>query len=296
MSSGPRLSIGLPVFNGGRFFIPALESLLAQTFGDFELIISDNASTDETEATCRAYAARDARIKYVRQPNNIGANPNYNAVRRLARGVYFKWASANDLCEPTFLAECIDALDRRADLTLAYSETRLIDEDDAFVEDYAESLRANGDDPIQRLIDILDTMWLNNAFNGVFRASALHQAGDMKRYFGSDLPLMAAVALRGPYHRVPAVLFKRRIGPSSHTKLSRKAGTAAHHYFDEDHILLKLYADYFSVIARSQLSLPQKLAGAREVLKRAYWRREPIGGELFEILKAQFRPLAQREA
>src|SRR5688572_28337892 len=95
----PLVSIGLPVYNGERFLSEALDSLLGQTLADFELIVSDNASTDRTAEICLAYAARDARVRYVRQQTNIGAIRNWNFVARQARGQYFKWASANDFCD-----------------------------------------------------------------------------------------------------------------------------------------------------------------------------------------------------
>src|SRR5919112_5909956 len=106
MTARPRVTIGLPVYNGERFLEQALDGLLAQTFTDFELIISDNASTDRTPEICQAYAARDSRIRYVRQPENIGAGPNHNILVPMARGEYFKWASHDDLYDPDLVAKC----------------------------------------------------------------------------------------------------------------------------------------------------------------------------------------------
>ena len=87
-SPAPTLSVGLPVYNGERYLAESLDALLAQTYADFELIISDNASTDGTAEICREYAARDPRIRYVRQPVNVGAGPNHNLLVPLARGAY----------------------------------------------------------------------------------------------------------------------------------------------------------------------------------------------------------------
>ena len=91
-----KVSIGMPVYNGEKFIREALDSLLAQTFTDFELIISDNASTDGTEAICREYAARDSRIRCVRQSENRGACANFQFVLDEAKGEYFMWAAADD--------------------------------------------------------------------------------------------------------------------------------------------------------------------------------------------------------
>ena len=99
----PSVSIGMPVFNGERTLLAALDSLLAQSFTDFELIISDNASTDQTESICREYAARDNRIRYVRQGTNIGAAANFKFVLAEARGEYFMWAACDDMRSPNFV-------------------------------------------------------------------------------------------------------------------------------------------------------------------------------------------------
>src|SRR5690349_16638091 len=89
----PRVSVGVPVRNGERFLVETLESLLAQTYTDFELIISDNASTDNTEAICREYAARDPRVRYYRSPQDVGLANNYNSLFARSEGDYFKWAA-----------------------------------------------------------------------------------------------------------------------------------------------------------------------------------------------------------
>ncbi|MCA9267295.1 MAG: glycosyltransferase family 2 protein [Planctomycetales bacterium] len=98
----PKISIGMPVYNGQPYLVDAVESLLAQTFDDFELIIADNASTDETEAICHDFAARDQRVRYIRRPSNIGAAANFSDVMRQSRGEDFRWAGADDICRPDY--------------------------------------------------------------------------------------------------------------------------------------------------------------------------------------------------
>src|SRR3954466_4130607 len=99
----PRVSIGLPVFNGEKYLPEALDSLVSQDFEDLEIILSDNGSTDSTQNICREFAAKDPRIRYHRNQTNIGASKNYNRVLELARGEYFKWASHDDICHPTMM-------------------------------------------------------------------------------------------------------------------------------------------------------------------------------------------------
>jgi len=105
-----KASIGLPVYNGGKFIRETLDSLLAQTFTDFELIISDNASTDDTEAICREYSAKDKRIRYVRQSENLGQLLNFEFVLDQAVGEYFMWASADDLFSSNWLLDLASSL------------------------------------------------------------------------------------------------------------------------------------------------------------------------------------------
>ena len=114
--SVPRVTIGLPVYNGENYLAAAIESLLSQTFTDFELVICDNGSTDRTEQVCRAYAARDARIRYYREVENRGLAWNFSRTFELARGEYFKWHAHDDLCGPTLLRGALEALGPRSRL------------------------------------------------------------------------------------------------------------------------------------------------------------------------------------
>jgi glycosyltransferase involved in cell wall biosynthesis len=112
MTGRPKVSIGMPVYNREPYIPAVLDSVLSQTYRDFELLISDNASTDRTEAIGREYAARDSRIRYVRNATNLGLAGNYNSVFRLAVGEYFRWVAGDDLCAPESLAACVEVLDR----------------------------------------------------------------------------------------------------------------------------------------------------------------------------------------
>lgn len=288
----PLLGVGMPVYNGGRFLEPALDSLLAQTFDDFELVISDNASTDHTEEVCRRVAAEDPRVRYVRQSRNLGANPNFNAVRRLARGKYFKWASANDLCAPTFFAECVEVLEERRDVVVCYPRTRLIDEEDEPIEDYGEDIVLEEDSPVSRFTGVVDRLALNNVFNGVMRARALEAVGEMKQYLGSDLPLMAGLALRGKFHQVPEYLFFRRMGPESQTTIRKARGDTDDYHYDERQTMLKQYVDYFDVVLRAPLSLGDKARLVGALLRRANWHRRILANDIVRAIG----PRAAQEA
>ena len=124
-ASIPAVSIGMPVFNGEHSVGQALDSLLAQTFTDFELIVSDNASTDRTQQICEAYVQRDARVRYVRQERNMGGHGNFCFVLQQARAPYFMWASVDDFWAPTFIAENLRILETRPDVVASMSRVRL---------------------------------------------------------------------------------------------------------------------------------------------------------------------------
>lgn len=112
----PKLSIGLPVYNGEKFISQILDNLLSQTFADFELMISDNNSTDKTSEICMKYAEKDDRIRYMRQKENLGATKNFHFVLQQAKSPYFMWASADDIQEPTFIEKNLRILDSNSNL------------------------------------------------------------------------------------------------------------------------------------------------------------------------------------
>jgi glycosyltransferase involved in cell wall biosynthesis len=107
----PKVSIGMPVYNGEKTIEKAIKSLLAQTFKDFELIISDNGSDDKTQDICKRFALQDKRICYVRQSKNIGLYKNYNFLINIAKGKYFMWAADDDWRSPEFLEANVFALE-----------------------------------------------------------------------------------------------------------------------------------------------------------------------------------------
>lgn len=114
LHSTPAVSIGMPVYNGEKFICNALDSLLAQTYRNFELIISDNASNDKTECICREYASRDKRIHYIRQQQNKGAATNFQFVLDQATGEYFMWAAYDDCWKPHYINQAVLAMNEES--------------------------------------------------------------------------------------------------------------------------------------------------------------------------------------
>lgn len=207
----PRISIGMPVYNGQDYVAQAIESILGQTFTDLELIICDNASTDATEAICRGFAARDPRVRYHRNPANLGAAPNYRRTFELAQGELFKWAAHDDVIRPEFLASCVAALDAEPDAALCMPGTVIIDENGRERLAYDSGIvGADSTDPAQRFgALILNRHWCCEIF-GLMRAGALRRALPYRAYNASDRVLLAELALIGRFLRLPKALFLNR--------------------------------------------------------------------------------------
>jgi glycosyltransferase involved in cell wall biosynthesis len=207
----PLVSIGLPVYNGEDYLPATLDSLLSQTFSDFEVIVTDNASTDGTKEICLVYASKDRRIRYSCNETNLGAAPNYNRAFELSSGEYFKWAAADDLCAAEYLERCVDVLVRQPSVVVCHPRTSLIDEDGGFLADYDDLLDFRSTRPHERFRDYLFRragMW--NAIFGVIRASELRKTPLIGSYVSSDQVLLGELVLRGKVHQVPERLFFRR--------------------------------------------------------------------------------------
>jgi glycosyltransferase involved in cell wall biosynthesis len=220
MSDGKsRVSIGLPVFNGEKYLAEALDSILAQTFADFELIISDNASTDRTPEICRAYTARDSRVRYFRNETNLGAARNFDRVFELSSGEYFKWAAHDDVCAPEFLERCVKVLDQDASVVLCHPRTTIIDEQGRPMFRYIVKLDTDSTRPHERFREVIGVRhWCFQVF-GVARASVLRMTPLIAGYTGSDRNLLAELGLFGRIHEIPEYLFFRRDHPQTSTSM-----------------------------------------------------------------------------
>lgn len=215
----PRVALGLPVYNGENYLREALESLLAQTFTDWELILSDNGSTDGTESICREFAAKDDRIRYLREPVNRGAAWNFNRVFELCRSPYFRWAAHDDVCAPGLIEKCLEALRARPDAVLAHPRTRIIGPRGEALADYTTRLRTDSDRTSVRFHDCICVDHACFPIFGLIRSDALRRTPLLGAFTGSDRNLLAELALYGPFLEVPEVLFLRRDHPGTSTRM-----------------------------------------------------------------------------
>ncbi|MFC4107003.1 glycosyltransferase family 2 protein [Micromonospora zhanjiangensis] len=222
----PRVSLGLPVRNGERYLSECLDALLAQQYADFELIVSDNASTDRTWEICRRYAAVDRRIRLYRNEIDRGGHANFARVVELARGELFKWVAYDDVCLPGYVGSCVAELDAAGPETvLAYPRTVLIDEAGRVIGPYADRLDLRDPRPWRRVAGVARHVSLCHAHFGVFRVVALRRTGLIRPYVASDYTLLAEVARLGRIHEVDRPLFHRRVHGGS--TLQAPGATAA---------------------------------------------------------------------
>ncbi len=264
-----KVSIGLPVYNGERYLAKALDSLLVQTFTDFEVIISDNASTDRTAEICAAYLECDPRIRYYRNEQNIGAAPNFNRTFELATGMYFKWAAADDMLAPTFLEKCVAVLDTDSSVVVAYPWTQYID---AHGNNLAGSPhngkhRADSTRVAARFHDLINYDHYCHQVFGVIRVSVLRNTGLIRSYSEGDRLLLAELGLMGRFCEIPEYLFLNRSHPDqSSVSLGQKSNrliyTAWFNPANAGQLQLptwQLYQDYFQAVHRIELHWFEKI-------------------------------------
>jgi glycosyltransferase involved in cell wall biosynthesis len=227
-SQQPTVGIGMPVFNCERFIEQAIESLLGQTFDDFELVIVDNHSTDRTYEISQSFAARDHRVRCVRQRQNYGFIHNFNTAFRLTSSRYFKWAACDDVCAPEFLARCVEVLERDPSVGLVYPEMPWIDETGSQVVSRPRSLDRSvlqvtaSNDPAERFAAMMHNFWYTEHLYGLVRASALAQTRLYPYHFMGDHILLSELSLYGRFHRIPEPLLLLR----RHGAQTSKAPTA----------------------------------------------------------------------
>lgn len=295
MSTVPRLTIGLPVYNGGRYLTESIDSLLDQTYDDFELIISDNASTDNTSEICRRYEKQDPRVRYFRQPRNIGAAPNHNFVARQSRAELFKWAAHDDLYAPELLSRCVEALDKYPEVVLAHAWTAHIDNSGTVTRTFEYPLATASSRAPERFRSLLFCQG-GDDYYGVMRARTVRCVAPQGSYHHADRTIVAEVGLYGPFYQVPSWLYFRREHPQQveggwperawPSARARCANMDPRRADRLRHPSIRLYGEYVwayvDALRRAPLSSPDRWECYRHL---AHWL----------VTRARFRPSPAEE-
>jgi len=295
----PLLTIGLPVYNGEDFIKEAINSILNQTFKDFELIISDNASTDKTEKICEGYAKKDKRVRYYRNKENLGAAENYNVIVKLARGEYFKWASHDDICAPTFFKKCVEALESNPKSILAYPKTITINEKGEFVEKYDKSLESiNSPLLIERFKNLFPKSNSKSLLHicypvfGVIRTSALRKTRLIGKFNSSDRITLTELALLGKFTEIPDYLYYKRFHKKMSTRAQKWGSKEMAAWFDTKKgkyvpfVKARLFLEYIKSVNRVPIPLNTKIKCYRIITRYLIRERKALIEEFKYTLKS----------
>lgn len=217
----PAITVGLPVYNAERYLRGAIDSVLAQTYQDFELIVADNASTDSTLEIARSVAASDARVRVLTSEANRGLSWNWNRLVLLSRGRYFRWACYDDELTPTLLERCAAVLDVSPSAVGCFPSTIEIDEDGRVLGIYEDRIDARQPLPHQRLGHLVRDLRQCNALFSLLRTDVLRSTRLLGRFGHPDHVLLAELVLRGELWRLPDPLFRRRTHPGNTLKTHR---------------------------------------------------------------------------
>jgi hypothetical protein len=277
--SKPLVSVGMPVYNGQRYVAAAIEAHLSQTFRDFELVISDNASTDATRPICERYARLDRRIRYVRQDRNIGANRNHEFVFRDTNqsAPFFRWAACDDIPDASLLAHCVEHLEKQPRVVAVIPEVRNIDSEGRVISHRERTLDLPTDDVGKRVQAVLAGNYQMVFDQGLMRRSTLAPRAHRRNYFGWDFVLLLELALAGRILQPPGPALARRFhaGAASHVRsmsgLKAWVDPTLRARFLMPH--WRLSFERTVTVLGSDLSLSSRALVLLQVLRHAWWTR-----------------------
>ena len=283
----PKVSIAVPVYNCEKYVAQSLASLLAQTYGDFELVISDNASTDGTEEVCRSFASMDARVRYIRRTENIGGPGNFRYVFSQCSGAYHKWSTADDYWHPAFLEEAVAVLDENSDVVLCYPKTRLIGPDGATLSDYNDMLHLVDASPRMRFRELYRLIGLCNAQLGLIRRDAMLKTRLIARHHASDTDFLGELALLGKFWLIAEVRFFRRIHPDASSWARTDTEHQRKFYEPGSKVGLGMHTwrrilFQYGMVWRSPIGLADKLALTVDVGRWTRYERHALSHELVD--------------
>jgi glycosyltransferase involved in cell wall biosynthesis len=265
------VSIGLPVYNGQQYLAEAIESILSQTYEDFDLIISDNGSSDLTPQICQQYARSDRRIKFYRHETNRGASWNFNFVVDKAGGKYFKWVAHDDVHKPQFLRRCVDVLEADPAIVLCFTDEGGIDDQGRYLGPRPYPL-PDLPTPQARLAALFLQSRGSPPVFGLIRTHVLQQTPRIDYYDAADLVLLAELTLRGRLHKIGEELLLHREHPQRSVYVCRDPYSATLWFAPsrKGRIVFPAWRrlrGYLSAIRRTPLTVSQRVACCVEIAR-----------------------------
>ena len=291
----PVVSLGLPVYNGENYLKQAVQSITTQTFIDFELIISDNGSTDNTESICREVAAADNRVRYVRLDQNLGAAWNFNHTVELARGEYFKWVAHDDMIAPEYLQVCVNALNGREERVAAFTHARIIDDQGKTLRQKLDLSHSEETNPATRFRYSICIEHSCLAIFGLIRTNILRRTPMIAPYVGSDRVLLAELGLRGPFVEIKQPLFFHR----EHSERSTRAEPSLQQraaWFDPSRAgkmtfpHWRIWREYSGSVRRAPLSTGRRIACLFQIVRWLRWHYKDLWRDIVFHLKPRKTP------
>jgi len=296
--SKPRVSVGMPVYNREKYVAASIEAHLNQTYGDFELILTDNCSTDRSEEICRDYASRDRRIRYYRNSSNLGAAGNYRRCFELATGEFFRWTPSDDLVSLNLLERAVDILDHDSSVFVAYPRTKLIDAQGNITGECEEGLHLMDDQPSKRWVGVQQNIRLGNLHYGLNRAEKFRKTGLMRNYNGGDFPLIAEMSLYGKFYEIQDAFFYRRMHEEASSAMKSSAEVMA--FYDpkkRDNFFARNWVHLganLKSIARAPIPIREKLKIVGFQARSFIWSRREYLRELAGAVTYTARKIIQR--
>lgn len=257
------LTIGVPAYNAAATLPATLDSILAQSYVDFTVLVADNASTDETSDILSDYASRDERVQVIRHEENLGGAANFSCLPGLAESPFFKWQAADDLIGPTMVERGLEVMDHHPDVVLAYGKTVMIGEDGQYWRRHEDNLHLMHDSAAARLSAFVKRQWLCNAQFGVLRREAIVKTSLLQPQPSSDLTMLAQLAMQGKFWEIPQWLFFRRMAADS-MGLGDLSDEAKAAWLDprnlriEKNPQMRVFLDTNKAIARAQMPVADK--------------------------------------
>jgi glycosyltransferase involved in cell wall biosynthesis len=294
----PLVTVGLPVYNAERYVAHAIDCLLAQSFGDFVVQISDNASTDATGEICRKYVGRDPRVRYHRNPANIGMAGNYNLTFSMARSKYFRWATADDYCAPDMLADAVAAMEADPSISLCYPRAIFVDGEGRETGRWEDSLHLMQDDPVERFEAAVRGLGRVHHHLGLMRVDCMRRTGLIAKHVASDIGFVAEMALLGKFCQIPKHQFYRRLHEDSSSWAPDEAHQARRYHASGVRRVpfsrVRYHWRFVQAVRRAPLRPDQRLALYRFLTRLAITDRDRLAGESLRDLGLLLRPSHSR--
>jgi glycosyltransferase involved in cell wall biosynthesis len=298
VEKAPRITVGIPVYNGEKYLRVALDALLKQTLKDFEIIICDNASTDSTQAICQEYAARDKRIRYYRNAQNIGALGNFRRVFALSSAQYFQWNSADDYFAPTYLEKCKAVLDSDPSVVLCCAKVSVIGETGNIIEESKDFQELTQASPSARFEQKFRQDHRNNTAYGLMRSEVLRTIRLLRDYTGSDNVLTANLSLYGRFHELPEYLFFRRTHPGAFTYAASL--DRIRQFYSPDSrtgsrfalVVCRHLLEYGYMLFSTPLPLRERVRLSSFLLRLVWWKKGVMLKEVVSMLSTRLKGAA----